>query len=130
VEVPLDGREKVCKTHSQEKCGGWPWKGKFVGSNQEEVNHFHFFIENERKTTYSSLLIQWYFCKQVSPTFLLAHTYLYPSTPAPTSRSTSLQYAHHPEDGGSKVIQNVGILPQHAWCHNPEDLDLNVNGSL
>jgi len=27
-----------------------------------------------------------------------------------------------PEDGGSKVLRNAGILPQH---HNPKDLDLN-----
>jgi len=30
----------------------------------------------------------------------------------------------HPEDGGIKVIRNVGILPQHCRCHNPQDLDL------
>jgi len=31
----------------------------------------------------------------------------------------------HPKDGGSVVLRNAGILPQHCtWRHNPEDVDL------
>jgi len=30
----------------------------------------------------------------------------------------------HPEDGGSKVLRNTGILPRHSRRHNPEDYDL------
>jgi hypothetical protein len=30
----------------------------------------------------------------------------------------------HPEDGDSMDLRNVGILPQHIRCHNPEDFDL------
>jgi len=33
----------------------------------------------------------------------------------------SQHHSLHPEDGGSKVLQNIGILPH---CHNPEDLNL------
>jgi hypothetical protein len=34
----------------------------------------------------------------------------------------------HSEDGGSKVLRNVGILLQHTtWHNNPEDLDLNMS---
>jgi hypothetical protein len=30
------------------------------------------------------------------------------------------------KDGGSEVLRNIGILPQHytTWHHNPEYLDL------
>jgi hypothetical protein len=31
------------------------------------------------------------------------------------------------EDGGSKVLRNAGILPQHHKHHNPEELDLKVH---
>jgi len=34
-----------------------------------------------------------------------------------------------PEDGGSMVLLNVGILPQNYTHHNPEDLDLDVSSS-
>jgi len=37
------------------------------------------------------------------------------------SKSNSL----HPEDGGSKVLQNVDILPHQYVAHKPEDYDLN-----
>jgi len=33
----------------------------------------------------------------------------------------------HPEDGGSMVFRNVGIISRHTTrCHNPEDHDLNL----
>jgi len=32
----------------------------------------------------------------------------------------------HPEDGGLKVLRNVGVLPQHYAMSQPKDLDLNL----
>jgi len=39
--------------------------------------------------------------------------------PAPISRSISKHPALHPKDGGSKVIQNLCILPQHHIPSQP-----------
>jgi hypothetical protein len=37
--------------------------------------------------------------------------------------------ALQPEDGGSKVLRNVDILPHvTTWRHNPQDLHLNIHG--
>jgi len=32
----------------------------------------------------------------------------------------------HPEDGDNNVLRNVGILPRHYTCHNPEDVDMKL----
>jgi hypothetical protein len=34
------------------------------------------------------------------------------------------------EDGGSKVLRNFNILPQHHTSYNPEDDDLNYKHRL
>jgi len=37
------------------------------------------------------------------------------------SGSVVVQYHLHPEDGGSMVLQNVSILPEHYMASQPED---------
>jgi hypothetical protein len=68
--------------------------------------------------------MQWHFHWQASLTFLLVHMYLYPSFPAPTSRSTSWDHVL-PWRWRQHVLQSIGIL-HHYMAHNPEDLNLNL----
>jgi len=48
-----------------------------------------------------------------------SHVYLPLLLSVPTSRSTSWHNALHPEDGSSKVLQNVSILLQHNMVSQP-----------
>jgi hypothetical protein len=29
-------------------------------------------------------------------------------------------HSFHSEDGGSKILRNIGVLSRHYTCHNPE----------
>jgi len=40
--------------------------------------------------------------------------------------STSKPHSFHPEDGGSKVLRNVGDLPQHYAASQPRRLRLEL----
>jgi len=44
-----------------------------------------------------------------------------------TPSSVAVGYQGHPEDGGSNVFRNDGVLPQHYAASHPEDLDLNLH---
>jgi len=41
----------------------------------------------------------------------------------PTTTLHGITTQNHPEDGGNMALQNVGILPQHTWHHNQEELE-------
>jgi hypothetical protein len=52
------------------------------------------------------------------PIFLLTDLY----SNSPISRFTSQHHTLHPEDGGSKILQNIGVLLQHCmvlWPRRP-----------
>jgi hypothetical protein len=81
MKGPLEGRGKKYKTLSEE-CGGRSYKGPVYQMVKSRGSKSLFLREG--------LLL-----------FLLS---------APTSRSTSWHHILHCEDGGTKVLQNVGIL--------------------